>query len=214
METLNEIGLRHGTDKASSTHDYLNRYESFLKEYKDKEITLLEIGCAGANSIRMWREWMPKARVFTIDINPDCATYTEGVFIGSQTDHAFLDDLISKIGIPDVIISDGSHVGDEEVITFKHLFPKLKSGGLYFLEDTAAALYIPTYSGEFENNGRSRAFNFFSDLMYDIDVAGKGCCGNADFCINHASETPAVPEFSRVLESMTITCSLHLFKRR
>ena len=213
METLNEVGLRHGTDKASSTHDYLNRYESFLKDYKDKEFVLLEIGCAAANSIRMWREWFPKAKVYTIDINPDCATYTEGVFIGSQTDHAFLNDLISKIGIPDVIISDGSHVGDEEVITFKHLFPKMKSGGLYFLEDTAT-FYNNHYSGEFEANGRTKEFNFFSGLMYDIDVAGRGCNGNAQFCIDHPSTEPAVPEFSRVLESMTITCSLYMFKRR
>lgn len=213
MGELNDIGLKHGTDKSTITHHYLDRYEAYLKDYRDKEFTLLEIGVAGGFSMKMWAEYFPKAKVHGIDINPDCKSYVPNVHIGSQTDHAFLDKLIEEIGVPDVIISDGSHVGDEEVVTFKHLFPKMKSGGLYFLEDTAT-FYNNHYSGAFEGNGRTKAFNFFSGLMYDIDVAGRGCNGHAPFCIDHPSTDPPVPEFSRVLESMHIHCSLYLFKRR
>lgn len=213
METLNDIGLKHGTDKSTMTHHYLDRYESHLGHLRDKEFTLLEIGVAAGNSMKMWKEYFPKAKVYGIDTNPDCAGYVDGVHIGSQTDAAFLDKLISEIGIPDVIIDDGSHVGDDMVFTFRHLFPKMKSGGLYAIED-CATLYIPTYSGPFEANGRSKGYNFFADLIYHIDVAGRGCNGHQEFCIEHPTTDPPVPEFSRVLESMHISCSLYLFKRR
>lgn len=213
MESLNEIGLKHGTDKSTMTHCYLDTYEHYLGHLKDKEFVLLEIGCAAANSIRMWREFFPKAKVFTIDINPDCATYTDGVFIGSQTDTAFLDKLISDIGIPDVIISDGSHVGDEEVITFKHLFPKMNPDGIYVLEDTHT-LYNSHYSGEFEGNGRTKAYNFFTDLVCHVDVAGRAMCGSQETAINWPMNDPPVPEYSRMLKSIFFHPSLWFFKRK
>lgn len=213
MKTLDQLGLRHGTDKSSMTHHYLNTYEHYLKDWRDKEFTLLEIGVAAGNSMKMWKEYFPNAKVYGIDTNPDCAGYVDGVRIGSQTDPAFLDSLLAEIGAPDLIIDDGSHVGADMEWSFRYLFPKMKPGGLYVVED-AATLYIPTYSGEFEANGRSKGYNFFSDLLYHVDVAGRGCNGNPEFCINHPTENPPVPEFSRVLDCIFFHCSLYWFKRR
>lgn len=211
MESLNSIGVRNSTDKSSITHHYLDTYEKYFSDYKDKEFTLLEIGCAGGNSLRMWREAYPKAKVFSIDINPDCQQHGD-VFIGNQTDTIFLDRVLGEIGIPDIIISDGSHVGDEEVLTWKHLFPKMKSGSLYILEDTST-FFNTHYSGEFESNGRTRAYNFFTDLVYHVEVAGRGCCGHQQFCIDHPSTEPPVPEFSRVLKSVHFYTGLYIFLR-
>lgn len=211
MKSLNEIGVKHGTDKSTITHCYLDNYSKHLESFRDKEITILEIGVAGGASIRMWREYFPLAKVYGIDNNPDCAG--EGIFIGSQTDLDFLSNVLTSIGVPDIIISDGSHVGDEEVLTFKTLFPLMKSGGMYFLEDTHT-LYNEHYSGGFESNGRTKAYNFFSDLVYDIDIAGRAMTGNASYAINSGITNPPVPEFSRILESMTIYTSLWLFNRR
>lgn len=213
MKSLNEIGLECGTDKSTMTHCYLETYEHYLSGWRDKEFTLLEIGVAAGNSLRMWREYFHNAKVYGIDINPDCAGYGEGIFIGSQTDAGFLDGLLAKIGTPDIIIDDGSHVGQDMIFTFKHLFPKMASGGYYVVEDTHA-IYGETYGGAFESNGRTKAFNFFTGLVFDCDIAGKGMCGNPDFCINHPSETPAIPEFSRTLAAVFFHCSLWWFKKK
>lgn len=213
METLNELGLKHGTDKNSTTHDYLDTYEQHLKEYKDREFTLLELGCASGNSIRMWREAYPKAKVFSIDINPECEQHG-GVFIGSQTDSTFLDKVLAEIGIPDVIISDGSHCGDDEVFTFKHLFPKMKPGSIYYLEDTHTFYNEHPYSGPFESNGRTKAYNFFTDLVYHVDVAGRAMCGKQDTAINWPMPDPPVPEYSRLLKAIHFYPSLWLFQRK
>lgn len=213
MGELNEIGLEQKTDKSTMTHCYLDTYESYLKDWRDKEFTMLEIGVAAGSSMKTFREYFPKAKIYGIDINPDCAGYVDGVFIGSQTDPVFLDSVLAKIGAPDVIISDGSHVGDDEIFTFKHLFPKMQKHGLYFLEDTHT-FYNNHYSGPFGINGRTTAFDFFTGLVYDVDVAGRGMCGNAQFCIDHPSTEPPVPEFSRILDSITFHTSLWLFKRK
>lgn len=213
MKTLNEIGLAHGTDKSSMTHHYLDVYEHYLRDWRDREFVLLEIGVAAGNSMKMFKEYFPKAKVYGIDTNPDCAGYVDGVRIGSQTDPAFLDKLLSEIGAPDIIIDDGSHVGGDMEWTFRHLFPKMKPGGYYVVED-AATLYNNHYSGEFQPNGRTKGFNFFSGLVYDVDVAGRGCNGYAPFCIDHPTTDPPVPEFSRVLECIFFHCSLYWFKRR
>lgn len=211
MKTLDQLGLEHKTDKASSTHCYLDTYEKYFSELRDKEFVLLELGVAGGASIRMWREYFRKAKIYGIDNNKDCAG--EGVFIADQTDKEFLLGMLRVIGTPNIIIDDCSHEGALTIETFKYLFPKMAEGGLYFIEDTAT-FYSKTYSGEFESNGRSKVYNFFSDLAYHVDVAGRGMCGNSEFAINHPTTEPLVPEYSRILDSIHIHTSLWLFKRK
>lgn len=212
--TLDELGLKHKTDKASSTHGYLKIYEQYLSSWRDKEFTLLELGVAAGNSLKMWKEYFPKARVYGIDNNPDCAGYGEGIFIGSQTDTIFLDNVLWKIGIPDIVIDDGSHYGPDTIITFRNLFPKIAAGGYYVIEDTHC-FYDQTYGcAPPYGQGMSEVFKFFSGLASHIDVHGRGMCGNAEFAINHPTQVPPIPEFSRILDSIHIHPSLWWFKRR
>lgn len=211
--TLNDLGVKHATDKSTITHCYLDNYEKHLQSWRDKEFILLEIGVAGGASIRMWQEYFKNAKIYGIDNNAACAAIGDNIFIGSQTDPEFLGFVLSEIGSPDIIISDGSHIGDEEVETFKLLFPLIKNGGMYFLEDTHT-LYNNHYSGAFQSNGRTKAYNYFTDLVYHVDIAGRAMTGNASYAINHGMTDPPVPEFSRILESIHIYTSLWLFKRR
>lgn len=41
---LDQLGKRNETDKSSNHHDYLNKYEFFLREFKNKPINILELG--------------------------------------------------------------------------------------------------------------------------------------------------------------------------
>ena len=54
--------------------------------------------------------------------------------IGSQDDPAFLGRLASRYA-PDIIIDDGSHFADDVTFTFERLFPCLRPGGCYVMED-------------------------------------------------------------------------------
>ena len=41
---LETIGKKYGTDKCSMAHNYLNKYEIFLKKFHDKRVRVLELG--------------------------------------------------------------------------------------------------------------------------------------------------------------------------
>lgn len=206
METLNEIGLKHKTDKSTITHCYLENYARHLESWRDRELTILEIGVAGGASIGMWREYFPKAKVYGIDNNPDCAG--EGIFIGDHNNHDFVRSVIAQIGKCDLIIDDGSHVGHDMKNLFKLLFVEsVNSGGIYVVEDTHT-LYCEHY------NQGSDAFQFFTGLAKDVDVAGRAMTGNQEYAINHGMTDPPVPEYSRHLTGFHIYPSLWMFDRK
>jgi len=115
--------------------------------------------------------------------------------------------------MPDIIIDDSGHVGKETIRSFGILFQFVKSGGFYIVEDTSV-WFNNHYSGEFQSNGRTEVYNFFSDLPYHVEVAGRGCCGNQDFAINHPSTEPPVPEYSRLLKAIHIYTGLWIFERK
>jgi len=205
METLNEIGLRHGTDKSSSTHGYLDNYAKHFESWRDREFTLLEIGVANGASIKMWREYFPKAKVYGIDNNPECAG--EGIFIGDHNNADFMRRALYSIGTCDLIIDDGSHIGHDMIRSFKRLFGIIISGGYYVVEDTHC-LYEEHY------NQGSKAFEFFTGLVRDIDVAGRGMTGNQDYAIDKAVSNTPIPEYSRLLKAAHFYPSLYIFERK
>lgn len=206
MKSLNEIGVECKTDKSTITHCYLDNYERHLSKWRDQEITILEIGVAGGASIKMWREYFTKAKVYGIDNNPDCAG--DGIFIGDHNDTNFMANTLAEIGFCDLVIDDGSHVGHDMKHLFKRIFTTMvKSGGLYIVEDTHC-LYNEHY------NKGSDAFQFFTGLVRDVDVAGRAMTGNQEYAINHPMTEPPVPEYSHYLKAIHFYPSTYIFERK
>jgi cephalosporin hydroxylase len=108
-------------------------------------------------SLNMWREYFgPKATIFGIDINPDCATYATApnqVRIGSQADPAFLKSVVDEMGAPDIILDDGSHFASHQRASFRALWPLLKDGGLYVIEDTHTSYWPGQCEGGYRRTG-------------------------------------------------------------
>tara|TARA_R110000824_G_scaffold274672_1_gene463405 strand:- start:8223 stop:8840 length:618 start_codon:yes stop_codon:yes gene_type:complete len=150
-KSLTQIFNEEGGDKGSlfchqnSTeniaHNYTAIYESYMDPYRDKSFSFLEIGLwcpyfPGA-SVRAWSRYFTEAEYYGIDI-VDCA-HLEGnrihIDIIDQTSPAQLTSYIKEKKEFKFIIDDGVH--EEEAITTSlgYLFPKLQSGGVYFIED-------------------------------------------------------------------------------
>ena len=138
METdLDELGILEGTDKSSLCHDYLRQYERVFAGLRHEPLTLLEIGVAHGASLRMWSRYFDRATIVGIDIKEECLQYAgdrREVEIGSQADAEFLNDL-GRRRRPEIIIDDGSHRADYVLFTFHNLFPYLRPGGIYIVED-------------------------------------------------------------------------------
>ena len=135
---------------------YLEIYERHFAPYRNKPVTMLEIGVFKGGSLEMWREYFGQAAIiFGIDKNPDFAGNViapNQVRIGSQDDPMFLQKVISEMGSPDIILDDGSHVGRHQRTSFEILFPRLGPGGLYVLEDLHTS-YWPPFEGGYQRKG-------------------------------------------------------------
>ena len=138
LPSLDEIGLKHGTDKASTGHDYLNFLEPFFSRMRDKPIRLLEIGVHRGASLRTWAEYFPNAEIVGVDVLPWCKRYEGGRVTVELADQSNIEHL-TPIGVArgpfDIIVEDGSHLWEHQVTSLKTLFPFLKDGGFYVAED-------------------------------------------------------------------------------
>lgn len=205
--TLDELGLKHGTDKASSSHGYFDKYEFYFSRFREREFTLLEIGVAEGRSLCVWKEWFPNATIVGIDeVDNNTCCPSALTFIGDQADESFLASVIAKIEAPSIIIDDGGHKGHEAIKSFRYLFPRMKQG-FYVVEDTHC-FYSEHYAED------SRAFEYFSGKAKDVDVAGRGMTGNARRALSCPHGEQPLPEFSRELSSMHIHPSIWFFERR
>jgi hypothetical protein len=149
--SLNDLGLRFGTDKASSHHGYLDFYERFLDEIRDDARTVLEIGAYQGHSLRMWEAYFTKAQIIGLDINPESKAFESGrvhIEIGDQSSALVLERLV-RLGPFDLVIDDGSHVWDHQIASLRYLYPHVMSGRYYILEDldTSYGEYVKTYKG-------------------------------------------------------------------
>lgn len=143
--SMSQIFDKYLTDKNSSWHNYPRDYEIHFSPYRNREnINYLEIGVFEGGSIKAMREYLSKARyLIGIDINPQCKQSEnpdQNIFIeiGSQSDETFLQSVNTKYQGFDIILDDGSHFVEDLVVSFETLFPLLRKGGMYIVEDTHA----------------------------------------------------------------------------
>lgn len=135
------------TDKFTSGLDKI--YEKLLSVYKDKPITLLEIGVWDGGSMLLYEQLLPMAKIYGIDIleRPECLKDSKVITrVLNQNDTEGLEKLALEAGGFDVIIDDGSHYTKETKNCFDTLWKYLKPGGAYFIEDWSVSIKEKTSS--------------------------------------------------------------------
>lgn len=155
---LRALATIHGSDKWGG-HWYAQHYERHFGHLRRQPVLLLELGIGGYNiptaggaSLRMWRDYFPRGRIHGVDIH-DKSPHRDGrvmTHVGDQSDPLFLRSLVEKIGIPDIIIDDGSHINSHIIKSFETLFPLLAENGIYVIEDLGSS-YWPDYGGSSDN---------------------------------------------------------------
>lgn len=169
---LTKLAKLYKTDKTDG-HWYTPHYMHHFQKFKNKRINLLEIGVGGyenpkvgGNSLKMWKSYFKLGKIYSIDIYDKSALQEKRIkiFQGSQVDEEFLNKISDEIGLFDIIIDDGSHLNKHIIKSFKILFPKLKDGGIYVIEDLQTS-YWDDYGGDSKNlNNSKTAMNFLKSL--------------------------------------------------
>lgn len=180
--TLDELAIKHGTDKSSLRHNYANIYEKYVEHLKNDPINFLELGWggyedpnAGGESARMWREYFTKAHIKILDIHEKKNDIFDVDFIqGHQESAAIAKNIVEEHGMLDIVIDDASHISSLTIQSFCNYFKALKSGGLYVIEDLHSS-YDPSYYGADEadydpNTSLCTAMSFLKDLCDQVNV--------------------------------------------
>ncbi len=175
MTTIDELFLKYGTDKSSKGHNYSPHYDLMLAPYKDLPINLLEIGAWEGASAKAFKEYFPKGTIFSADIlyKPQ---YNEDRIFMVEADQSNPEDLNRLAQMQyDIICDDGSHEGAHQLLSFKHLFPALKPGGLYIIEDI-----LCSYDGRWNNptNIMDAIRGMVGEVQMNGKVPGSHLCAN------------------------------------
>lgn len=161
--TLADLAGRHGCDKGLTgpsdawfSNNYVDVYTGYFSSLRYREVRLLEIGigvvgpnwnariahganASGGASLRMWSDYFPNGWITGADINdashldiPRVTTY----LLDQSSDESLRNMYAALSSVQfDVIIDDGSHRAGDQQKTLRALFPLLRPGGLYFIED-------------------------------------------------------------------------------
>ncbi|MGK5594566.1 MAG: hypothetical protein ACSNEK_04325 [Parachlamydiaceae bacterium] len=149
-EYLDRLGVEAQTDKSSLFHNYTKIYAKHFSSLRNQPIKFLEIGICKGCSVKMWEQYFPKGDLYFIDITDKDIEYhspRSKYFFLDQANVEQLRAFTKEAGEDfDIIIDDGGHRMDQQLNSFIVLFPTLKSGGLYIIEDLCTS-YWKIYGG-------------------------------------------------------------------
>lgn len=201
---LTDLADRFGSDKGSTKHRYTELYHMLFYPYRKRKIRFLEMGLliggpehgiskdretSDLPSIRMWLEYFPAAEVTGLDIS-DFSWFSHSRFSFLRCDmeqRKSIADTLAEQADFDIIIDDASHASHHQQFGFLELFSKLKSGGLYIIEDlrwqpktyerpdftkTAALFQSYLVDREFSHSdsGLAKEFNALRDQMSGVFI--------------------------------------------
>lgn len=134
---LDELGKEYEPSKRWL--NYLPYYWMHFRDIRYDVRNVCEIGVQTSRSVRMWEEFFPNANIYGLDIDEKCKEVEGGrvkIVIGDQSDKTFLRSFVNSIDSKfDIIIDDGSHIAEHQLITFETLFPAMTTHGIYVIED-------------------------------------------------------------------------------
>lgn len=175
------------------TLGYAVVYDAVISEYVaaqgDRRLTFVEIGICDQRfpfgSTRVWRKWLPSGtRIVAVDnfcnkpmdeVMPVLVPVIEqedlDFVYADQGDLEQLAKLRKYIASADIILDDGGHQAYQIILTFHSLFPTLRKGGKYFVEDVFTELGKGTKT-DHENAMVLPYFQTLPASGYAVPIAG------------------------------------------
>ena len=166
MNYLKKYYEKNTNNDLNKWKHYFEIYEENFSKFRNKRITILEIGVFRGGSLKMWQNYFGnKANLIGIDIDPACKKFENNnnkVYIGDQTNENFLRSILNENENPDIIIDDGGHTSNQQISSFNFLYEDLKPNGVYLVEDTHTS-----YVKEFQDREDNLTFTEYAKILSD-----------------------------------------------
>ena len=169
--------------------NYFSIYDGHFSRFRGTSVNVLEIGIAEGGSLQMWKWYFGvKSKIFGIDIDPD-TLYKEArikTFQCDQADPIALTEILSVLPKIDIVIDDGGHTMEQQIVTFNIVYPFISDEGIYLCEDTHTSFY------ESHGGGPDRKKTFVGVMKKHID----------QLSAFHSREQIPMTDFSLTTDSM------------
>lgn len=161
---LCEIGAKYDVDISSQrvnitderhSHPYTILYHSIFKNYRDKPLNIAVISLLNSNSLLMWSEYFPNAKIYGFEYNEEYINYFKDFITDKDKIKLSIIDVRNENSINesfeksnmkyDLIIDDSTHILEDQVRIIKNTYKYLKSGGLIIIEDIYKVLNEKEY---------------------------------------------------------------------
>ena len=150
---LCEIGKKYDTDKSSQRNNITNKrhchpytlfYENLLKNNKNDNLNIAELGILDGASLLMWKEYFTNSHIYGFEYNDKLINNFKENFNNNRItltniDVSNKDSIInsfSKLNILyDIIIDDTTHQFEDQIRVIENTYQYLKPGGILIIED-------------------------------------------------------------------------------
>ena len=149
--------------------NYFDIYENLFRRFKNKKITLVEVGIGNGGSLFMWKKYFgKKAKIIGIELNPEAKKLEKDgfkIFIGDQSNPNFWKNFYSKVGKIDILIDDGGHTNLQQITTLMESISHINYNGMIVVEDTHTS-YMKDKG--FKNPSKFSFINFTSSIIESL----------------------------------------------
>lgn len=172
---------------------YLSIYDRLFRDFRSRNVRILEIGIQNGGSLEIWAEYFPNfEKIVGCDIDEKCSglNYADGrisVVVGDATDPSTEQKIISLSGQFDIIIDDGSHESGEIIKAFARYFRHLAPGGLFVVEDLHCSYWKDNFNGGL--NAPFSSISFFKRLADVTNFEHWGAKAAASDALQYFSDT-------------------------
>jgi hypothetical protein len=153
-------------------HNYTYFYHKLFEPYRNENIQLFEMGvgvpsCMGswAGSLLGWKEFFPNSQIFSADIDTNWLYCDERItsYYVNQEDSVSINDMWKNVEDVtfDIIIDDGPHTYLSNILFYKKSIHKLKTNGIYVIEDITLDFIDTLYDEIVEHNE-------YKEMKYNI----------------------------------------------
>ena len=126
-------------NKKIIAHGYAKIYEKYLKEHKEKNLNIIELGSFYGNASAAFYFYFKNSQIYSADINPDMYLYRSkrltNFFTDTSSRSSIERNILRKNIQYDLIIEDASHMLKDQIISLFILFKSLKPGGFFIIEE-------------------------------------------------------------------------------
>lgn len=120
-------------------HEYAGLYDKYFKSIKNQKLNILELGTFKGAATAAFSIFFKNSKIYSGDLYPDIFNFFSKKIVNFKIDTSS-EESINKIVVNndlkyDIIIEDAGHYLKDQIISLFILFKKLKSKGIFVIEE-------------------------------------------------------------------------------